>query len=296
MKCHLIRLISIWSVGQGRVCVIVALFLLNVSPSALAQDTIYWAVANFPPRLVVDDQGLISGQAGIQLTIIETGLSEYKHEIKRTNYVEFIKHLQNQDPVCSSLSFKTPEREKIAIFSKAVNISLQPQLVLRTQSYRQMGSPEKVKLTELVKNPNFRGGLETDRSYARFDEILLSENSTNITTYGVNPEQLMGMLNAGTIDYTIEYSYRARYLQQIRNFDASLFSFVDIEEGFGYALSYVVCPKNDWGRRVIEAANRVLEVERVKPGYLKLIQMIYADEKRKDRLAEIYQKEFLQQP
>lgn len=296
MKCHLIKPISIWLARQGKRCYLFAVLLLGNSATLAAQDTIYWAVGNFPPRLVVDDQGLVSGQAGIQLTIIETGLSEYKHEIKRTNYVEFIKHLQNQDPVCSSLVFKTPEREELAYFSEAVNISLQPQLVLRTQSYRQMGSPEKVKLAELVKNPNFRGGLETNRSYARFDEILLSDDGNNITTYGVNSEQLMGMLNAGTIDYTIEYSYRARYLQQIRNFDASIFSFVDIEEGFGYALSYVACPKNEWGKRVIEAANEVLQVERVKPGYLKLIQMIYADQKRKDWLAEVYRKEFLKQP
>ncbi len=270
--------------------------LLMFCCNALAEkgNTIIWAVGNFPPRLVVDEYGGLGGQAGIQLGILETGMSGYQHQYQVMTYQGFAQSLREQAPVCSSLLFKTPEREQLAWFSKALNISLQPQLVIRTRSYKQLGSPEKVSLAELIQNDDFIGGFEQHRSYAKFDEILQPrKKQANIVYLDVSSEKLMAMLNAGTVDYTIEYAYRARYLQQLSNFDASRFSFVDIEEGFGYAFSYVSCPKNDWGKAVVEAANKVIEVERKKPGYLQLIQMIYTDEKRKQLLADIYYKHFL---
>jgi uncharacterized protein (TIGR02285 family) len=104
----------------------------------------------------------------------------------------------------------------------------------------------------------------------------------------------MDMLNAGRIDYTIAYSHLVTYIQKDHGLPEGKLVHVPIEEEFEYAFTYVGCPKNAWGKDVIEAINPIIKVERQKSSYLNLLKMLHPNQMNRDIIDEIYYRDFIQ--
>lgn len=257
------------------------------------EQSITWGIAHYPPRFVIEAPGKFGGQAGLQHEILEMALPQYEHKYKQLTYAEFTERLLNKKNVCTSMILKTPQREQVAAFSIPWHIDLPIAVSITTEAWERIGKPEQVSFKTLIADKRVKGGLEKQRSYGILDnQINNSALNKNLERYELIASQILPLLQTGGIDYTIEYPYLADYyLRSIRN-DKNIIS-VPIEDGFEYVFGYIACTKNAWGEKVIKELNQVIKIERVKKGYLNLLQLPYRNLNDKQKVKDIFYQHFI---
>lgn len=259
-----------------------------------AKESILWTVGNHPPRVMVDGPGSLTGQGGIQHHILETGLKAYIHEHVTMDWFQFETAIKENRNICSSFVFKTSLREKLAHYSLPWHIDLPHRIIMRMDNFKKLGMPRKISLVQLIHDHKLFGAIEKARSFSTLDEIINNASQAhNLEIVAARPTQLMAMLNAGRIDFTVEYPHLAAYMQGMAGHDINNIAFIEIEEAFEYAYTYVACTKNAWGQKVVKEVNDVIRQERSKPSYLKILKMIHPKQKERDKVEEIYYRDFL---
>ncbi|BDX05309.1 transporter substrate-binding domain-containing protein [Planctobacterium marinum] len=274
---------------------LIALMLLLQLPwhSALAANSITWAIAHYPPRFVIEAPGKFGGQAGLQHEILEAALPQYQHVYKQYSYASFAQALLKQEPVCTSMILKTPEREMLAAFSIPWHIDLPIALAITRDAWQRIGSPKTVLFKDVIQDERIKGGIEQKRSYGVLDDLIkdLAINK-NLDKYELIASQILPLLQTGGIDYTLEYPYLAEYYLRNIKTRKDIIS-VPIEDGFDYVFGYIACTKNDWGQALIKRLNEVIREERQKQGYLNLLKMLYRSDSDRAKMESIYYQHFL---
>lgn len=272
-------------------------FLIGFSHFIHAQpkQTILWGVGNQPPRLSVDAEGNLSGQGGIQQTMLEEGLKgDYLHKHVNMNWARFEAELEKGSQVCSSFVFKTKKREQHGVFSIPWHIDLAHQLIMRRATYEELGKPSQVSLNEIIALPNLIGSVELGRSYSNLDSIIVGPNQqTNLMIVPISQGRLLSMLNVSRVDYMIEYPYVASHTQETLGFPADDIVSVPIEEIKDFAFTRVGCANTPWGKQVIGKVNKFIKQIRNKPSYLELLKMIHHDQEDLNLVEKVYHEEFL---
>ncbi len=258
-KCIAITLKS-WRMGG-----LVLLVALAIPSNLLARDTITWANDNMPPAFIVDGPEKGNGIVDGVVEIYKAHLPEYDHDHIVGNMARILQMMKNGEKVCYAGFFKTPEREKYIYFSIPNLINYSNIIVVKKSRLKSLfGNKESVSLEALLKNPDLRLGVTRDRSYGgAVDELLkkYKDKNKNIV-YRAGQDSLKGllrMLSAERIDYTIGFPWEVPYVaQQINKRDD--ISALAIEEGKKdyWIKNYMGCPKNEWGRQMIEKINRIL--------------------------------------
>lgn len=255
---------------------------------------IVWAVGHNPPRVSIDENGLLSGQGGIQQHILQAGLSQYTHSHEVTSFRQFFEDVKDEKNICSSFLFKTKEREEIMHFSLPWHIDLPPRVIIRKEIYEQLGRPQSMSLKTLLESQGVSGAVQKSRSFAGLDKIIESVSESNLERLEVPIPHFIDMLNAGRIDFTIAYSHLVNYIQKNKGLPFGNLVHVPIEEEFEFAFTYVGCPKNQWGKEVIEAINPVIKSERQKGSYLNLLKMLHQSQINRAIIDKIYHQHFVQ--
>ncbi|HEV8631695.1 MAG TPA: ABC transporter substrate-binding protein, partial [Thermoanaerobaculia bacterium] len=98
----------------------------------------------------------------------------------------------------------------------------------------------------------------------------------------------------GSVDYVLGYPYEALYMAKQRGVAAQVVT-LPLAEVPDYTLAHVVCPKTDWGRKVIAEINRALLEERPKPEYRQAIER-WLDHELQADFRKQYQERFLAPP
>jgi uncharacterized protein (TIGR02285 family) len=255
---------------------------------------ITWAVGHNPPRIMIDDKGLLQGQGGIQQHILQAGLSHYSHAHEVSSFKRFTEDAEKGRHICSSFLFKTAEREKVMTFSIPWHIDLPPRIIMRKDIHEQIGAPKTLSLRTLLEAKEISGAVQKSRSFSTLDEVIEAIPDNNLEQLEIPIPRFMDMLNAGRIDFTIAYSHLVNFIEKNNGLPEEKLVHVPIEEGFEYAFTYVGCPKNAWGQQVIEAINPVIEAERQKSSYLNLLKMLHSNKVNRDIIDKIYYRDFIQ--
>ena len=95
------------------------------------------------------------------------------------------------------------------------------------------------------------------------------------------------MLLAGRADYTIEYPYVANYMAKKfqAEYDTKIES-IPIMELQDFGQSSCACPKNDWGKKVIDDFDDMLEQVKRTPEFLKIMQLYHTDPKELEEIRQ----------
>jgi len=241
---------------------------------AQAEATITWGMLNISPLWI--SYGPDKGQ-GIQdqlIHFLETRMPGYEHREVAAPIARVSAEMQNGYHWCTQF-IQLPERDDWAYFSLPALIVLPNRIVIRKEQrdrFEQYGTP--LELETLLADRSLRLSLERRRSYGPLIDPLLHRQAS--TSSHISTDQAIKMLLANRFDYLIESpivaSYTAKQLGKLENV-----VMLPIRGGELPYLVRVACPKNAWGKHVIEEIDAILRVERARPEYREIMERWHGD-------------------
>lgn len=229
-------------------------------------------------------QKITGGQRGIQLKLLQASLPEYKHINKEMPWSRFWFLVKKGSKVCNCMALKTDERKALAQFSIPISVALPNQIIMRKQTYGELGSPASLSLVDLMQDQRLIGLLIENRSYShRIDKLLRkNEKGSNTAREFIDEQRLLKVLANKRADYTLEYPFVVtntvnKYLPELKD----TFVCIPIAEIDPFYYAFVACPKTEWGKRVILKINESLKKLRPTKSFRNAMKMTYSGESLK---------------
>jgi uncharacterized protein (TIGR02285 family) len=260
---------------QGRPPVFgrLALFLLAFQPvAAEAKDRVDWIVASaFPPAHIASGPYAQQGVIDVQLKWLLQRLDMFDNAIVEATNARLIHEIAARDGQCTLDVFSTPDRQKIALFSRSVAYAQTPPgLLVRAGSVAKLAPARDksgaVDLEALAGLDGLIGILAKSRGFGPTVSNFTEKHQDHLTLVQ-DVMQALKLLDNGRGDYTFGYWLEAQYYYLTLDRQSS-FVFVPIA-GDGKAMrSYVACSKGPIGERVIQEVDRVLTLAGRPPPYI----------------------------
>ncbi len=272
--------------------IIYILCLIVYASSAYAKDAVVWAVADRPTSYILEGVDKGRGVVDEVYYLLHKNLKEYEHKTNKMNFARVLQQMENGENQCAC-GFKKPEREKVGYYSVPAVIALPFSVIVKKGKLEEIyGKTESIALANLLENEKFKGGVSKKRSYGNITPLIDTyEKKGNLYAHP-STQNLMKMLMADRLDYAIEIHSFANYIaKQLDNED--IFETYAIDENKNKVLiAYIFCTKNEWGRKIIEKVDRILEKERQTPTYVEIMGRWYDDKGRKI-IKDYYNNNFL---
>lgn len=243
-----------------------ALLVAGAADAAPPVDTIRWVAQDVPPHF-----NFVQGHAPRTLAELGDGevdgfmrvllarMPQFHHEFVEASTARYEAESRRGETLCSALHVRTPARTEWLYFSHLYPplVSREIHVVVRRETLARMtqGRPEdgRLVLAELLKREDLRLLLARDRAYgAQIDNQLAQRAVPRMTVGAQFSGQLLNMLRAGRMDYTLEYpAVVDDYLKRIGEPGALVA--LPMAEGLSTLLATVSCSRTPEGRRQIEA-------------------------------------------
>ena len=238
----------------------------SAAQAAPPVDTIRWVAQDVPPhfsfvqghapRTVAELGG---GEVDGFMRVLLARMPQFRHEFVEASTARYEAESRRGETLCSALHVRTPARTEWLYFSHLYPplVSREIHVVVRRETLARMtqGRPEdgRLVLAELLKREDLRLLLARDRAYgAQIDNQLAQRAVPRMTVGAQFSGQLLNMLRAGRMDYTLEYpAVVDDYLKRIGEPGALVA--LPMAEGLSTLLATVSCSRTPEGRRQIEA-------------------------------------------
>jgi uncharacterized protein (TIGR02285 family) len=271
---------------------------LALPASAAPRDTIQWSGGDEPPVHIGPESGapanlIGKGAADLQLQAFAQALPEYKHQLISVNAPRLFRLLDQGAHVCSTV-VPTPERLQRYYFTYS---EFAAPFVIVTPSKTVARLPMKggrLSLADLANDSRLKGLVVEGRSYGpALDAIIRSSPGQGVhsVVLSANESNLMAMLSSGRMDYTIEFPAVFKYFKLVDPRLADVVA-VPFTESHGLVRAGVVCPRNRWGRTVIERLDKAIPQLVARADYRARLEFWLTDEERvryQGDLADFYQ-------
>ncbi|MEO6278930.1 hypothetical protein [Roseateles sp.] len=252
-----------------------AALLLAVAAQA---DTIRWVAQDVPPHFSFV-QGhaprsiaeLGHGEVDGFMRVLLARMPESQHEFVEASTARYEALSRSGETLCSTLHARTPARSSWLYFSHLYPplASREIHVIVRRDALAQLygGRPQdgRLVLADLVKRRELRLLLARDRSFGpQLDKALAAEVVPRLAVGAQLSGQLLEMLRAGRMDYTLEYPAVVRdYLRRVGDPDALVA--LPVAEGRSTLLATVSCSRTPEGRRHIEAIDAAVRALAIEP-------------------------------
>ena len=250
--------------------IVVSSVIRPVIADDINENVIRWGILDFAPVNILDGKHKRMGQSDQIIQLIERHLPQYQYEWIPLNTRRLEGYIKAGDHYCHTAAIKKPEREKYAYFSRPIVMASSHRLLVLEDKAAELGIKEGVDFSQLITNKKLSGGFAAGRSYGPdLDrQIELHEDGKHLFfAKGMNlTETLLNMLMHGRIDYMVDYPWIIRYFAKTRAYHSEVRSFT-INGHPDYNYGYIYCPKNVWGKKVIDDINRVLDQIRDSDAY-----------------------------
>ncbi|MBT9500672.1 MAG: TIGR02285 family protein [Burkholderiaceae bacterium] len=250
--------------SSRRLMLLAGLGLALAGPVGARPDTapaklIEWNVSDWPPffvfqqgQLPVTAQDLGAGAIDGFLRLVIARLPQYQHRFVSMTGARAEVERKAGRGLCSPSSMRTPERLKERFFTPAMP-TLPLQLVLRRERLPVIaGGKASVSLQQLTRRDDVQGLVMSKRQYGQaLAQWVRPAPDSNIRSL-VAPRagNLLAMLAAGRMDYTLEYPMIVEYHQRQQGRTGDLVT-LPIDELGEPPLGYFSCTRNAWGKAVI---------------------------------------------
>ena len=256
---------------RATACLLLGLAL--VAPAAA--DEITWLEMKFPPFYIADGPDRSQGIADAVTRRLRTHLTGWEHQSEVAEPAAIMARMKAGDHVCSAAYIRTAEREKVMAFSTPDLILPPNGVTILRDDLARFGGGGPVSLAKLLENRQLKVAVAVGRSYGPALDALLERHKSSPHVYWRRDADIYGalfdMLVKGSVDYVIGYPYEARYTAGQRGVGDRVVSLA-LTETPEYTFAHVVCPKNEWGQRVIAAVDAALRAERARPEYRQAIE------------------------
>jgi uncharacterized protein (TIGR02285 family) len=234
--------------------------------AAAHADTIRWVAQDVPPHFNFRDGHaprnvgeLGRGEVDGFMRVLLARMPEFQHEFVEASTTRYEALSRSGETLCSALHVRTPARSSWLYFShlypplasREIHVIVRREALVRITHGRP--ADDRVVLAELLKRPDLRLLLARDRAYGPQIDKQLSALAVPRLSAGAQPTgQLLDMLRAGRMDYTLEYPSVAQdYLRRVG--DPGALVALPVAEGRSTLLATVSCSRTPEGRRHIEA-------------------------------------------
>ncbi|MBH9552823.1 hypothetical protein [Inhella gelatinilytica] len=234
--------------------------LLSLASSARATEVV-WAIVDSAPYH-------LSGLGGLGHTVdslghgitdhlirgLATRMPGFKHRLVHLPRTRLWRDMAAGQPLCYADAFKTPQRLKWAHFT-SVTPPLRQIVVTRQGTLPDAGEKS---LADLLSQVQLHGVFETDRSYGVHLDRVIAAAGPHVKRQALpDSPQLLRMLEAGRMDYVVEYPPAVTYLYE-RLQPRPKLDFHLIAEDRQADAAYVACTRGAWGLKVIQAVDRAM--------------------------------------
>lgn len=246
--------------------------------SAAPLPTLRWLVQDMSPAFsyahghaprVADDLG--DGEISGFLRLLIHRLPQYRHEFVEASLPRFETLVRQGETLCSALHLRKPERLEWLyftqlyppLFSRQIHVVVHKDNLVRFQSQGQI-----LQLSELLQRKDLVGLLPRDRAFGpRIDGLLQAAGSqAPATVVAGRGMQLLGMLRAKRMDWTLEYP------TVVDAAGSSDLVKLPLAEGRSTAVATMACSRNAEGKlriEAIDAAVRKLAQETPRDAWLR---------------------------
>ncbi len=263
------------------------------------KETITWYSADFPPLSIPNGPKKGKGYNDLQVNMLINRLDNYEAKYRTANFKRIVQQIQKQEKACCASLIKKPEREIFMEFSIPWRVSFNNGIIFNKADRNKFASYiDKngiISLKRIIDDGNLKLGISHGRSYKKeidqiIDKVRKSEHVVEQAGQDVF-QGLLYMLRKGRVDYILGYPHEAQYIASKMG-KAEYFSFHTMAEiAKPYTIAYVGCPKNQWGKAVIKAANKIIKEIRVTPEFLGFYES-YLDEDSKKAYKKMAQDYF----
>ncbi|MBN8504154.1 MAG: hypothetical protein J0L58_06745 [Burkholderiales bacterium] len=251
--------------GSGH-CALFALLLLATSALATA-DTVRWAVVDGPPFHVDPPGGparsvdaLGDGVTDRLIARLASELPQWRHELLPMSRRQLWARIASGEALCYADAIVTPERLKMTYMSLA---TVGTPMVLAVRKGSLPPRKEGYRLAELLARSDLRGAFEAQRSYGLEIDGLVRDARAPVMPLPQGP-QVLRMLEAGRMDYLVEYPKVLQYAQE-RMQPAPALDFHALRDIAEPAPAAVACTRTAWGLRAIRAIDGAIRRASARP-------------------------------
>jgi len=251
----------------------------SAAQAAPPVGTIRWAAQDVPPHFsfvqgraprTVAELG--NGEVDGFMRVLLARMPEFRHEFVEASTTRYEAESRRGETLCSALHVRTPARTEWLYFSHLYPplVSREVHVIVRRDTLARMtqGRPEdgRLVLADLLKREDLRLLLARDRAYgAQIDNQLAQRDVPRMTVGAQFSSQLLNMLRAGRMDYTLEYPTVVQdYLKRVGEPGALVA--LPVAEGLSTLLATVSCSRTPEGRRQIEAIDAAVRALAREPG------------------------------
>lgn len=243
-----------------------SLVLIMLPFSALANDTILWQTYHRPPGTF--NFGEHKGQGFVQksLQMIIAQMPEYQHEMPITTLARAITDIKAGKKACHPALYITPEREKEMIFSNASILNANNRVIARPEKIRPFLHNEQVSLEKILQQSTLVFGHVKNRSYGNLiDNIFAKHNHADniLQIDNIDLSRLFQLIERDRVDISIAYPYEVQHYLKKNPLSTGQLAGYPIANIPAYNIGAVACPKNAWGKKVIDQVNTILK--KIKP-------------------------------
>lgn len=260
------------------------LALVLLATLAHAKDKITWGWIDNAPGSIPTGPDRNRGIEDQIRALLKERLTGYEHEEVQAPIPRVMAEIKAGSPWCATGFVKTAERETFAHFSVPAAFWLPPRIVVQRERRADFESAGELSLEKLLANRAMRTGVVRGRAYSPAIDALLQQNP---------PAQLhsdyidgLKMLLSDRLDYVIELPIRAAYTTKRLGSDGKLVG-LPFKEMSNHITTHLLCPKNEWGMRVVAEIDAVLRAERGSPRYRQIIET-WSDEDSVLQIRKIY--------
>lgn len=260
---------------------------LSLPEKAHAKDSITWYVSDWAPFYITRGKQKRKGINDKLIRYIHRQLPGYEMETKNMNATVMKKALENGDNICQLDLFVTPEREKLAYFTKTPAIIDAPlRLFIRAKDEKRLNLPPVIDINELLNNEKLKGTFVKNRSYnTLIDDAIKNTGNKNVKV-NESTKRVIKDFFRGKTDYVVEYSAVISYMKSINKYRGEIYS-LTIKDTQPYVMGYVGCSKTLWGKTTIDAIDEVLKKHRHDDAYKKILEE-WHDDRSKQILIDNY--------
>lgn len=270
------------------------MWLVLILSLAFGKELVTWVDPHQPPFYYIRNQEAKGSLDALQ-SDISKALPDYRHIILEVSFANVEKTMKEGRNLCATTLLKTDFRDKIAYMTAFFPIPPHHIIIRKGESKKFLPKKEaRVSVTDLIEKTKMVGGFTPGRSYTQTVDGLIAKNrrSLNLKFYPPSDmgNDLLHLLEAGKIDYTLEYKTTADIEVRRRHLEGK-FEILPLKEVRELLPVYIGCTRNEWGKRLIKEVDQVVQKYVTTSAYRTNVKGVISEETYKSFEKEI--KEFI---
>ena len=241
----------------------IAAFLLAACVrGAAATDTITWLTSDLPPFFITSGELEGKGGGDLQTSYLAGRLSQFKHRSDRASIARIWHEIGTKDGICTVGALRSPERDKLAIFSNrpfvvpSYRLIVDNRKLLRFRPY--MTESGEVDLDRLATDPALRGGYVFARLHSAQINAFVDSAERRATLEKLGSTvQIFHLMHLGRLDFIFAAPYEINYYKVVSHYTEEITT-LPIKDSPRSVKGYVACSALRDGRAVIAAVDTVL--------------------------------------